>query len=73
MSAQNGDRPVAFDLTKARINAGHSVRSLARELDITPNTLSRLESGLSVHPATAKKIADYFGVQVTDLMLTEAA
>lgn len=62
-----------FDLTKARLNAGHSIRSLARELKIGDQAIRRLEDGIAVHPATAKKVADYFDVQVTDLMSVERA
>lgn len=66
---------MSFDLTAARLNAGLSIRDLASELDVNQHSIRRLESGEgSVHPATAKKIADRFGVKVTDLMpLAEAA
>jgi transcriptional regulator with XRE-family HTH domain len=57
-----------FVLHVARLNRGHSVRSLAAEIEIDARTLSRLEDGLPVHPGKAKKVADYFGVRVTDLM-----
>lgn len=60
-----------FDLKPARLNRGHSVKSLARELDIHEHSLRKLENGGGVHPATAKRVADYFGVQVTDLMPIE--
>lgn len=56
-----------IDLTAARLNKGHSIRSLAEELDVHQHAIRRLEAGGSVHPATAKKVADYFGVKVTDL------
>lgn len=59
---------MSFDLTTVRLNAGYSIKSLARELDIHEHAIRRLEAGEGVHPATAKKIADRFGVQVTDLM-----
>lgn len=57
-----------FNLTVARIEAGYSKRSLADELGISRGTLATLESGGTVHPANAKKVADKFGVLVTDLM-----
>ena len=60
-----------FDLRSARINEGHSVRSLASDIGIAYNTLLRLERGGAVHPATAKKVADHFGIRVTDLMPSE--
>lgn len=57
-----------FDLPEARLNAGYSVRGLAAEIGVAENAVRRLEAGESVHPATAKKVADYFGIKVTDLM-----
>jgi transcriptional regulator with XRE-family HTH domain len=60
-----------FDLRTARLNAGHTVRSLAAELKIDQRTLARLEAGGVVHPANALRVADYFDVQVTDLMPVE--
>lgn len=61
------------DLTAARLNAGYSVRSLADKLKIHEASLRRLEAGEAVHPATAKKVADYFGIKVTDLPAMKAA
>lgn len=59
---------MSFDLTTARINKGHSIRGLARALDTHEQTIRRLEQGLPVRPESAKPVADYFGVKVTDLM-----
>ena len=60
-----------FNLAMARVNGGFSQRSLAAHLGVADNAIRRLENGENVHPATAKKVADYFGVQVTDLMPVE--
>lgn len=57
-----------MNLTVERLNSGHTIRSLARELDVSEQSIRRLEAGEGVRPAIAKKVADYFGVQVTDLM-----
>lgn len=57
-----------FDLTVARLNAGLSHRALAKATGVSPIVVKRLEAGLRAHPANAKKIADFFGVLVTDLM-----
>jgi transcriptional regulator with XRE-family HTH domain len=62
-----------FSLQAARVNRGHTVRSLASELEIDARTLARLEAGEPIHPAKALKVAEYFGVQVTDLMSVEKA
>ena len=65
---------MSFDLTEARLNAGLSIRGLADELDVGQHSIRALERGDGrVHPATAKKIADRFGVQVTDLMPVDDA
>ena len=55
------------ELTAARLNAGHSIRSFAEEIGVPEPTIRRLESGLGIHPKYAKRVADFFGVQVTDL------
>lgn len=60
-----------FSLTTAIVNSGHTTRSLARHLNIDARTLARLEDGKPVHPAKAKVVADFFDVQVTDLMPVE--
>ena len=59
---------IDFSLSSARVNKGHTVRSLAAELKVDYRTLVRLEERKQIHPAKAKIVADYFGVQVTDLM-----
>lgn len=56
-----------LDLEAERVNRGHSQRGLAAHIGISANTYRRLEGGERVHPAVAKKVADYFGVKVTDL------
>jgi ribosome-binding protein aMBF1 (putative translation factor) len=60
-----------FDLKRERVNKGHSIRGLARELKTHEATIRRLEQGLPVRPESAKPVADYFGVQVTDLLPAE--
>lgn len=57
-----------LNLAAERLNRGHSVRSLARELGVSEQSIRRLEDGDGVHPATALKVADYFGLKVTDLL-----
>lgn len=61
-----------FDLVAARLDKGLTQRALAEELGIGRETIRRLERGLGAHPSTAKKVADYFGVRVTDIMPLEA-
>jgi transcriptional regulator with XRE-family HTH domain len=59
---------VSFNLTVARLNKGLSIRGLADKVGVAEQTVRRLESGESIHPANAKKIADEFEVQVSDLL-----
>lgn len=63
----------SFSLTAARINAGLSQRQLAQKVPVGLETIRRLERGEGAHPENAKKVADYFGVKVTDLMPLEPA
>jgi DNA-binding XRE family transcriptional regulator len=56
-----------FSPSAARVNAGHTVRSLANVLGIDWRTYARLEEGKAIHPAKALKVADFFGVRVTDI------
>jgi transcriptional regulator with XRE-family HTH domain len=66
----------AINLAEQRLNAGYSIKALARELGVHEHAIRKLEAGGTIHPANAKKIADKFGVKVTDLMPldpTEAA
>lgn len=60
---------MSFDLRTARINAGLSIKGLARETKVNEHSIRALESGeRGVRPENAKKVADYFDVQVTDVM-----
>lgn len=60
-----------FDLVTARLNAGLTQRALAKQAGVGLATVQRLEGRLGARPANAKKLADYFGVKVTDLMPTD--
>ncbi len=55
-------------LRGAYINRGFSRRGFAKHVGVPEQSLRRLERGERVHPASAKKVADELGVQVTDLM-----
>jgi transcriptional regulator with XRE-family HTH domain len=54
-------------LTEARLNRGLSLRGAAQAIGIARATLERAERGGSVHPGSAKQIADFYDVQVTDI------
>lgn len=62
---------VGFDLRAERLNRGLSRRQAAKTIGVPEPTLRRLEQGEGAYPANAKKVADFFGVQVTDLMPLE--
>lgn len=59
---------MTFDLKADRLNAGFSIRGLAREIDVPEQTIRRVEAGLGAEPANLKKIADYFGTTVVDVL-----
>ena len=60
-----------MNITAERLNRGLSVAAAAKEIGVHRATLTSLESGARVHPESAKKIADFYGCQVTDLMPVE--
>lgn len=57
-----------FDLVAARLNAGMTQRELAEATGVPYQTIQRLEGGLGARPSNVKRIADFFGVKVTDLI-----
>jgi transcriptional regulator with XRE-family HTH domain len=68
------DRPSAedrvsnpLDMRKERINRGFSIRALARELGIPEQTIRRAEDGQAPSIANAHKLANFYGVKVTDI------
>jgi transcriptional regulator with XRE-family HTH domain len=63
-----------FDVYTARLNEGLTQRELAGKCGVSLTTIQRLEGDGGATPRNAKKVADYFGVQVTDLLpLKDAA
>lgn len=54
-------------LKRTRFNAGLSPEALAKTVGVSPQTIRNIEDGGQPHPATAKKIADHFGLKPTDL------
>jgi transcriptional regulator with XRE-family HTH domain len=59
------------DLQRERLNRGLSLRAAAAEIGVREQTIRRLEGGERVHPANAKKVADFYGVTVVDIMPIE--
>lgn len=68
------EAPQPINLKAERLNRGLSQRAMAEEIGITQAILVGVEAeGRRPQPAHAKKIADYFGVRVTDLWPLEEA
>lgn len=61
----------AAEIRARYMNAGFSRRSFAAHIDVPEGTIRRLENGQSIHPESAKKVADWLDVLVTDLMPIE--
>lgn len=59
---------MTIDLVTARVNRGLTLNQAAKEIGVARATLQRVERGVAVHPASAKKVADYYGVKAADLI-----
>ena len=56
------------EVRTAYLNAGFSRRAFGREIDVPEQSIRRLEDGLPISPRYAKRIADFLGVTVMDLI-----
>lgn len=63
----------ATELRQHYLNEGMSRRQYAEHVGVPEQSLRRLEAGMGVRPAYAKKIADDVGCKVTDLMPVDVA
>lgn len=59
--------PIKVDLRARRLNAGHSLRSLSREIGLNPETIKSAEAGDPVYPRTAFKIAQFHGLEIREV------
>ena len=50
-----------------RLNKGYSIRGLARKLEVHEQSVRRFEQRIPIRPETAKTLADFYGVRVTDI------
>lgn len=52
-----------------RLNEGLSLAAAAKKIEVPKRLIVELENGLPVrpHPHNAKRLADFYGVKVTDL------
>ena len=60
-----------MNIRAERLNRGLSSRDAAGEIGVSQAILLRAEDGKGVRPAHAKRIADFYGVKVTDLWPVE--
>lgn len=60
-----------MNLREERVNRGYSIRALARELNVPEQTIRRAEVGQAPSIANAHKLAEFYGVKVTDLWPVE--
>lgn len=58
---------MSVNLEAERLNRGLSVRGAAKKIGIARGTLENAERGESIHPASAKQIADFYECLVTDI------
>lgn len=59
------------EMVHERVNRGFSRRRLARVINVPEQTLRRAERGEGVSLEYAKRIADFYGVLVTDIWPVE--
>lgn len=59
------------NLRAERLNRGLSTRAAAEEIGVSQAIILRAEEGLGVRPSHAKRIADFYGVLVTDIWPVE--
>lgn len=56
-----------INLTKERLNRGYELPEAALQIGVTYDVLRRAEQGTRPRAPQAKAIADFYGVNVTDI------
>lgn len=56
-----------ISLKAERLNRGLSVKAAAEQIGIPEHTVWTSETGIQPRPETAKRIADFYEVKVTDI------
>ena len=69
MAKDFGRKPVAAQLIRARIRAGHSRRKVARSIGTNVQMLSNVEDGTVAGPNLylIERLADYYGLSMEAL------
>ena len=61
----------AEQLVRLRVDLGLSARQAAHKMGITTPTLVKAERGIQVSEASAKSIADFYGLKASDVFFVE--
>jgi lambda repressor-like predicted transcriptional regulator len=61
-----------MNLRVERLNSGKTIRARAEEIGVKSHVLRYAEQGGCPRPEQAKRIADFYGVKVTDLWPIDA-
>lgn len=59
--------PAKISLRIERLNKGLSIRALSREIPMNMATIRAAEAGRPLTPASAFKLAEFFGRKVSDV------
>ena len=62
-----------MNILAERLNRGLTITEVAEACDVARATLVKAEEGERPFPAQAKRIADFYGVKVTDIWPLEMA
>jgi transcriptional regulator with XRE-family HTH domain len=64
---------ISVNIQSFRKKLGWSRRELARQLNTSPPVIIRWEEGYGINSTSLKKLADLFGITITDLFNTPRA
>lgn len=64
---------MAMAMKRMRIELGKSINDVAFDTRITQSQISRIENGITKSPrlSTLKKLSEYFGVSIDELLKEE--
>ena len=54
-------------LIRSRLDLGLSIRQAAKAIPVDRRTLEKAERGQSLHPASAKRIAEFYGYKPSEI------
>ena len=62
---------MTVNLQAERLNRGLTIREAAEAAGVAPSVVARAENGQTLAPGNAKRIADFYGLKVTDIWPVE--